>query len=106
MSVICKYCGKTLADNAVFCSGCGTRIEAAVDADGAPAEMESLVPPVITDDMFSTGQRAEAESAEIDSADETEYMKTQPRSRPGAKPAPAVPPQPPAPLLRKPQGQP
>ena len=100
---VCKFCGKELANGAAFCDGCGAiveddrisclscgekldpgttlcpvcgaRIYNSSSADG-PAEMEALVPPVITDDMFASASPDSGASAVIESADESGYMST------------------------------
>ena len=126
MSVICQYCGRELEDNAAFCDGCGAILDgpkkrclscgeeipetaticpvcgAGVynnDLPEGPAEMESLVPPVITDDMFAA-PKSSTEEAVIDSADESQYIQSQPKPVPDLMPQP-TPRQAPAPLLNE-----
>lgn len=41
--MICPNCGKELADNALFCTGCGTRMEAKAAPAPAPAPAVSMV---------------------------------------------------------------
>ena len=103
MSFNCKYCGRELPDGAAFCEGCGStfdtdkitclscgesldpgttlcpvcgaRIYNTAAPDEGPAEMEALVPPVITDDMFATHSESNADAPAIESADESVYMR-------------------------------
>ena len=122
MSFNCKYCGRELPDNAAYCEGCGATFDTydsetiiclscgerlapgttLCPACGAriyntaaegPAEMEALVPPVITDDMFAA-RSPESENYAIESADESVYSNrpVQPIPQPAAPvPSPAAP---------------
>ncbi|SDB07612.1 Double zinc ribbon [Ruminococcaceae bacterium FB2012] len=124
MSFNCKYCGRELPDDAAFCEGCGATFDTdkiiclscgerldpgttLCPACGAriyntvsdgPAEMEELVPPVITDDMFTTRG---PEDYAIESADESVYA-----NRPAAPVPPPVQTVPPAEAPRPAQTRP
>lgn len=134
MSVICKFCGRELADGAGFCDGCGAiveddritclscgeklepgttlcpvcgaRIYNTSAADG-PAEMEALVPPVITDDMFASSGQEYGAPADIEAADESQFMASGVQRIPEpAVPAPSPaqsPVPPPAPVPERPR---
>ena len=114
MSFKCKYCGRELPDGAAFCEGCGTTFDTDkipclscgelldpgttlcpvcgsriynTAAEAGPAEMEELIPPVITDDMFTAQAPVSNEAPAIESADESVYM--HPAAAAPQQPAPA-----------------
>lgn len=107
MSFKCKYCGRELPDGAAFCEGCGASFDTDKipclscgeplepgttlcpacgariynTAEEGPAEMEALVPPVITDDMFAPQTPVNNAAPAIESADESVYMRPAPAAQ-------------------------
>ncbi|MBR6872666.1 MAG: zinc ribbon domain-containing protein [Ruminococcus sp.] len=111
----CINCGGTIEPGTSICPACGAVIysSAGDQASAGPAEMESLVPPVITDDMFSTSKPKTPEVPAMDAIDGSAYGRPQQPApqqqipRPAPQPAPQQIPRPaavtPPPLLRHPQ---
>ena len=71
--MFCKYCGKDLSDDAVFCSGCGKRLVMEVKEKIAVEEKLNYEPP-------SVGQVTE-QTIEKSDANETDVVKFDPSAK-------------------------
>ena len=86
--MVCKKCGALAADNAVFCTVCGTRFEK--DANTEAEKVERVVRPALSEDVLM-GEEPQTldESVSAESVDSTQQSTVEPVSQPIPNPAPA-----------------
>ena len=63
--MFCKYCGKDLSDDAVFCSGCGKRLVMEVEEKIAVEEKLNYEPPSVGQVTEQTIEKSDANETDV-----------------------------------------